>query len=65
MDFSPAELQGNFVVWILHLRSNTTRLSMNGKEIKTDFVHVILVNVPLGKPVGYFLESNHITQSVS
>ena len=59
------ELQGNFVVWILHLRNNTTRLSMNGKEIKTDFVHVILVNVSIGKPVGYFLESNHITQSVS
>ena len=38
---------------------------MNGKEIKTDFVHVILVNVSLGKPVGFFLESNHITQSVS
>lgn len=38
---------------------------MNGKEIKTDFVQVILVNVSLGKPVGYFFESNHITQSVS
>ena len=38
---------------------------MNEKEIKTDFVLVILVNVSLGKPVGYFLESNHITRSVS